>query len=291
MEKQLIEISRLQYCFVTVSEKILDKNLKKFMINSLKQNKLQVTKNSKVFYTYLEPASIYQISIFESDVIDSIPIIDVVKMNASKNVLVVSERFFVVYEKGVMLLYQKINDQMSIEDYKQYIFSKFKISIDEVGFIPEKDIYQINPDLYQSSLTYIEFENFDFLKKYFTYVGIVAIFSCTIYLSPFYKEESTLNKDKLNVLQQEYNNLVLKQKIYDSLSMQLLFMISQLKQHEIALHSVQMNENRMCNVKLICNSKDQIYKFMDKYNKKIEICLITFHDVKAQYVVEANIYL
>ncbi len=125
-------LNQQNFLEIEVTEKIKEKNLKKFINSSLKINNFDIKKSDKIFTTYIEELNIYQIFILENDYkyfefqVFELFYKDEIKKSFD---LYLCEDFFCLFKNGSFYYFQRFSLNLPIEDFIEFLNKKFSIKI------------------------------------------------------------------------------------------------------------------------------------------------------------------
>jgi hypothetical protein len=290
MNNEIIEICRLNSFNIKVTEKINTKYIQDFVLTSLRKNGYILSHNSKVFYTYLDKINEYQISYFKSDQIDYIPIVELIDVKHVEPTLIVSSNFFAVFIDKSLYYFQKIESMMTLQEFKTYAQNRLKINIEHMEFINDKQLESLKNNHLQTHLNYVQSESLNSIKQYALYLGAVVLFTFMLTFFSFGDNNNSVQKDELNFLQQQYNNLVINKKISLNTSRRLLSLFNSMNQYELTLNQIKLDEKNAY-LRLVSKDKKSIYSFIKHYQSTILVQSIQFDKSEVSYVLDASIKL
>ncbi|ADG94066.1 hypothetical protein Arnit_2415 [Arcobacter nitrofigilis DSM 7299] len=267
--KNIINLDCIYTNLFKVSEKILDKNLAKFIFHNLEE-KATFQKNHKTFYTYLKYSKEYFVCSYENKK-SAILIIDLIseyiklKKLDKKRVLVYYDTYFLLFENSSLYYFQKIEKELLNQDMEVYIKKRFLFDYEEEIDIQIADLEHFKgKDKISSSLAYIYDSNK--LKIYYYYLFTLLIISLSLIVFDYYKKEST--KEELLRIDNKSKNKILIPK-RQSLYFKISTLFANLEKHNLKISKFDFSGNSLF-VTLIAKNRDDFYAFIQNYrNKKI----------------------
>lgn len=286
MNEKNLEINRLNYIFVNVSEKISQVNEKSFILTSLKSNNIDVSKKTKIFFTYLYQTCEYQISYYET--FDNK---QTVALNLKKDIgfepsLLIQEGCFMVFLKNRLYYYQKMDVSISEEELLEYVQNRLNITIirvycEDLLFIGTKN----NPS--SSSLQYINTKNSYAFFLYASYIiGIVSLLLW--HFLYFQSHVQNTEKKKIKRLQKEYLSKVNSSKYNLSVSFDLKKIYA--KAEELNLQMLYLKiQKKSYLLTLTALDKERLYTFLKEYESHIVHQKIDYEKSTKYYELQTQI--
>ena len=258
--------NQIQSLLVDVSEKIENKNLKKFVSTTLSLNNIILSKNDFLYINFISEINKYQILIFPKEfkyIVFQIFEQLYIDKNIDKFDLYLTESFFCLYKNGSFYYSQKLESKVIIEDLIPYLNKIFSIKIDSYQFIDEFNQKELEKKYLESNekntIQNFNIKNNHSFKVYLLYIFLIFSF-CTVEfensLENIQKEDSEINiKNDFEELKKEH--------LFNSFSDSFTALFRIFIKYNFDLESFEYKENSL---KIIFSSsvKTNIYSFFNE---------------------------
>lgn len=277
---------------IAVSEKIDDKNLKDFVLTSLKLNNKDYNKNDLIYATYIEELNQYQIIIINNQYRQgTFQVFELFYEKKSKGIdLYLADDFFCLYKNGTFYYYQTIEFILKIEEFLEFINKKFNTEINNYKRI-EKTYFEELRNKYslrneKTSIKNINTKNNNSFKFYIIYLFLLISLS-----SYFYTNQHNLTKIKNSI---DNNALELekfkKERLFVSFENDFEKILENIKKYDLNLLLLEYKEN---SVKIILTTtiKENLYLFLDEYKKGLISSSVNFDENKKTFetIIHVNL--
>ena len=292
MKYEIIDIEKLNYINIPVSEKINENYLSEFILTTLKENEFLIQKKSKIFYTYLDNTNEYQITLYQASKNLTYPIVNCINTNDKGVNLSIHNNFFTVFIDGILYYYQKIDSCLQEDEFVNYVQKRLNISIDNVCFIKESPLNinnnenSINHKQYKNRLNYIPLKTFFEMQLYFVFIIVLISLSLTYFYTNL--EHLNSNETQLNSLRSDYENIVNSKKNQTSISLHLGILYKKINTLNLKLLSLKF-EKKTLFIKLSSLNKTALYAFINSYKYKSKKQSLIFDSNKGYYVLDTTI--
>jgi len=269
--KDIAKDSDIRSIIIDVSQKILEKNIKKFVYTSLKLNNINYNSSNTIYCIFLEYSNQYQIFIFDNKFKYMIfELLHTKKEVSTEFTLYITKDSFVIFQKNKIYTYQKINQEYSQNELLKYINKNFNITIKNVVHLDDFEIEKIiEKNLISSNISNLKNINEKSKKVFLLYLSY--IFVC-IGASVGYKnyEELSYTKDiqkKQEIIKNEYLKTLktLKFKPYEEEYNKLINTVSKYGLELISLNYT----STLMKIKVQSKDKNNIYLFLKYYQKNL----------------------
>lgn len=277
---------------IAVSEKIDDKNLKDFVLTSLKLNNKDYNKNDLIYATYIEELNQYQIIIINNQYRQGpFQVFELFYEKKSKGIdLYLADDFFCLYKNGVFYYYQTIEFILKIEEFLEFINKKFNTEINNYQRI-EKTYFEELRNKYSlrnetTSIKNINIKSNNSFKFYLIY--LFFLISLSIY---FYTNHHNPTKIKDLI---DNNTLKLeefkKDHLFVSFENDFEKILDNIEKYNLNLSLFEYKEN---SVKIVLTStiKSNLYLFLNEYKKGLISSSINFNENKKLFetIIHVNL--
>lgn len=261
----------IDFIEIEVSEKIEEKNLKSFILSNLELNNKKYTQNEKIYLSYITQLKSYQIFIlptsykyfdfelFEILYDESINLDEIYDLYLYKN-------YVVLYKNATFYYFQKISNNLDLDDFLTLIAKKFNIKINDCKRFEKFELDELK-DLYKKQDFKSHFQNISFKNSHsFKYYLLFLAFITTLFFNFIY-EDMKLKKEKSLEKNSSFElDRVIKEHKFRSLEEKIRPILSSV---ELELKSFDYDENH---IKIVLNSKtkESIYDFIEK-NKNFNL--------------------
>lgn len=279
-------LNQQNFLEIEVTEKIKEKNLKKFINSSLKINNFDIKKSDKIFTTYIEELNIYQIFILENDYkyfefqVFELFYKDEIKKSFD---LYLCEDFFCLFKNGSFYYFQRFSLNLPIEEFIEFLNKKFSIKIENYRRFDNNDFEKLKNEYLKSDIK-TSFKpinkksNYEFCFYVFYLILLITLFYF------FYLEKITI-KDSEFVSNDFVSSKELKNKYqFSSFYENLDLLLKKIESENLDLISYEFKENSQ-KIVLISDSKENIYAFLEKNKNYLLSSSFNFLENKNLYEV------
>ncbi|MGE4382013.1 MAG: hypothetical protein AB7D41_02310 [Arcobacter sp.] len=279
-------LNQQNFLEIEVTEKIKEKNLKKFINSSLKINNFDIKKSDKIFTTYIEELNIYQIFILENDYkyfefqVFELFYKDEIKKSFD---LYLCEDFFCLFKNGSFYYFQRFSLNLPIEEFIEFLNKKFSIKIENYRKFDNNDFEKLKNEYLKSDIkTSFKPINKKSNYEFYFYVFYLILLITLFYF--FYLEKITI-KDSEFVSNDFVSSKELKNKYqFSSFYENLDLLLKKIESENLDLISYEFKENSQ-KIVLISNSKENIYAFLEKNKNYLLSSSFNFLENKNLYEV------
>lgn len=294
--ENISKTSDLNTLLINVSEKIENKNLKNFISSSLSLNNINLSNDDKLYYSYLSESNQYQFFILNNSF--TALNIEVLKTKYlrefsldTKNIdLFLTDEYFVIFKNQKIYYFQEINYDISEEDLRGYIKKKLNLNLDNILFIDNIELYELEK-IYVQKIKHSDLELFSKNKNssliyYILYTLLLVLFSFiyVYYSQNEQKELALINKQIQAKKQNEYQ---VKFKYIPSL-LHIIKLSKKIKNYNLLLKQALFKNNNL-QILISSKKKENIYAFLDEYEKGLLKNTIIYNKEKKEYECNANI--
>lgn len=279
-------LNQQNFLEIEVTEKIKEKNLKKFINSSLKINNFDIKKSDKIFTTYIEELNIYQIFILENDYkyfefqVFELFYKDEIKKSFD---LYLCEDFFCLFKNGSFYYFQRFSLNLPIEEFIEFLNKKFSIKIENYRRFDNNDFEKLKNEYLKSDIK-TSFKPINKKSNYEFYFYIFYLIILIILFYSFYLEKITIkNSEFLSndfVSSKELKNKYQFSSFYENLDL----LLKKIESENLDLISYEFKENSQ-KIVLISNSKENIYAFLEKNKNYLLSSSFNFLENKNLYEV------
>lgn len=282
----------LDFLELEVSEKIENKNLKKFINTSLKLHNKNPSKKDKIYLTYITQLNQYQVFIskfpYKSFEFLAFEILYENRLIENNYDLFICEQFFCLYKNGNFFYLQNIKLDANLNEVILFLNNKFNIQIKNSKIISKEELTEIkqkykknNPSI---NLNNININNNFSFKFYLYYLFILSIiFLFTI----FFNQSREIQDDKNMSLSFEE---IKKEYAFKSFQKEIEPLFIDIKKYDLSINSFESKENE---TKIVLNSssKDNIYLFLQKNKKFIVNTAVNYFEDRNIYEAIVNVQI
>ncbi|MDY3205651.1 MAG: hypothetical protein RBR70_11320 [Arcobacter sp.] len=271
---------------IEVTEKIKEKNLKKFINSSLKINNFDIKKSDKIFTTYIEELNIYQIFILENDYkyfefqVFELFYKDEIKKSFD---LYLCEDFFCLFKNGSFYYFQRFSLNLPIEEFIEFLNKKFSIKIENYRRFDNNDFEKLKNEYLKSDIK-TSFKPINKKSNYEFYFYIFYLIILIILFYSFYLEKITIKNSEFVsndfVSSKELKNKYQFSSFYENLDL----LLKKIESENLDLISYEFKENSQ-KIVLISDSKENIYAFLEKNKNYLLSSSFNFLENKNLYEV------
>jgi len=271
LTSQLILFSNTKHITKKVTEEISQKNLKSFLKTALFHEHYPITKNTKIFYSYIEKSHIYEIYCFESSTKN--PILEfqlleklsLANQNDGYNLFVCESFFTIFYQNIFLFAYQ--NKNYSPDEILKFILFTHKIEISNPIFVSNKEFEKLkeqNNDLKQ--LPFVTLEN----QREGYYFIIFLLF---LIIGAFYFYYFWIANPNNKVQPQQVSNAHIAPtlKSHTKIIPQFIDFIQLLDTYQIKIEKLEYNTKLIATLK---GKTQNLHTFIETYPKDIKITKI-----------------
>ena len=279
-------LNQQNFLEIEVTEKIKEKNLKKFINSSLKINNFDIKKSDKIFTTYIEELNIYQIFILENDYkyfefqVFELFYKDEIKKSFD---LYLCEDFFCLFKNGSFYYFQRFSLNLPIEEFIEFLNKKFSIKIENYRRFDNNDFEKLKNEYLKSDIK-TSFKPINKKSNYEFYFYIFYLIILIILFYSFYLEKITIKNSEFVsndfVSSKELKNKYQFSSFYENLDL----LLKKIESENLDLISYEFKENSQ-KIVLNSNSKEKIYSFLEKNKNYLLSSSFNFLENKNLYEV------
>ena len=279
-------LNQQNFLEIEVTEKIKEKNLKKFINSSLKINNFDIKKSDKIFTTYIEELNIYQIFILENDYkyfefqVFELFYKDEIQKSFD---LYLCEDFFCLFKNGSFYYFQRFSLNLPIEEFIEFLNKKFSIKIENYRRFDNNAFEKLKNEYLKSDIK-TSFKPINKKSNYEFYFYIFYLIILIILFYSFYLEKITIkNSEFLSndfVSSKELKNKYQFSSFYENLDL----LLKKIESENLDLISYEFKEN-IQKIVLISDSKENIYAFLEKNKNYLLSSSFNFLENKNLYEV------
>lgn len=263
-KKVLIPFSHITHISKKVTEQISPKYLPSFLKTLILQKNILIPKNTKIFYSFIKEANIYEIYLFETT--NKNPILefqlfenhpDFQKLR-DKYFLFITTKFFVVFFNN-QPLFAFENKNYTQEDIVKFIEFTHKIVIYKTIMINEKELelLKLNTQKYKK-LPFQKVNNSYEFYYYLFYLLIVILFSFYIY------SENLSQSNTPKIIKTEIKESYKSKEI----TLKIVSFIKNLTTHHIKVEKLKYDKKLHST---IIATNQNLYNFLAHYKKSHKI--------------------
>lgn len=295
-KKAFSQEAHLTNVSVSTTEEIHKKYIKEFLRTNIQNSNLQITSNSRLFYSFFYESKIYEIYFIKDYTKKSIiPASVFYEIHDEKYIeLFVTERYFVVFKHGELALFKDINDVTSNNEILNFIKQRYQIDIHKIHTIDSaklKDIQQkyiLNKDKKEPQLLSLKKDkSITYLFSFIIFVLLIPI----IHFNFFYDENKNSKnlQKKISILEKKYSNMINNKN--SKKTNQIITTLSNIKSFNgLILKTFILNKNKL-HIFLESTKRINLINFTEQYNTSIKIDKINFNPHDKKYILEAEIVL
>jgi hypothetical protein len=286
---EIIDFSKIQSFSVKVTEEIGDKYLLDFLRTSLENQQLELTNNSKFYYTFIPLSLLYEIIFFEDLSNESIPepFIFIERSNPYTKELFITQNYFCLFDSQQLILYKDIHNILQ-EDIQTYIEQLYKIKIDKVTLIDKEKYDETKSQFLNNSKKYSF--NFYSVKKgnsfniFLSFIFLVTLcFGFFVYISLNSNYQITTVYDNTAVYEKGYKELLtIYKEIEKKPIKKAVSLFDYLSSSNILIEKLSYKNSKLY-VVLLNSSRTMLLQSITNYTKNIEIESIQFDKNLNQY--------
>lgn len=279
-------LNQQNFLEIEVTEKIKEKNLKKFINSSLKINNFDIKKSDKIFTTYIEELNIYQIFILENDYkyfefqVFELFYKDEIKKSFD---LYLCEDFFCLFKNGSFYYFQRFSLNLPIEEFIEFLNKKFSIKIENYRRFDNNDFEKLKNEYLKSDIK-TSFKPINKKSNYEFYFYVFYLIILIILFYSFYLEKITIKNSEFVsndfVSSKELKNKYQFSSFYENLDL----LLKKIESENLDLISYEFKENSQ-KIVLISDSKENIYAFLEKNKNYLLSSSFNFLENKNLYEV------
>lgn len=275
-----------------VSEKIENKNLKKFIITSLKLHNKNLSKKDKIYLTFIQQLNQYQIYVlkfpyksFEFLAFDILYERDIVKNSYD---LFVCEQFFCLYRNGKFFYLQNIKLDTNLKDVVLFLNNKFNIEINDFRIISKEELNEIKQK-YKKNNQVINLENLNLNNNlsFKFYLYYLFILSSIFFFIIFFYQNKEVQEDKNKSFSFEE---IKKEYAFKSFQEEIEVLFKSIKKYDLSINSSEFKGNE---TKIVLNSssKNNIYLFLQENKNFIVNTAVNYFEDKNIYEATINVQI
>ena len=279
-------LNQQNFLEIEVTEKIKEKNLKKFINSSLKINNFDIKKSDKIFTTYIEELNIYQIFILENDYkyfefqVFELFYKDEIQKSFD---LYLCEDFFCLFKNGSFYYFQRFSLNLPIEEFIEFLNKKFSIKIENYRRFDNNAFEKLKNEYLKSDIK-TSFKPINKKSNYEFYFYIFYLIILIILFYSFYLEKITIKNSEFVsndfVSSKELKNKYQFSSFYENLDL----LLKKIESENLDLISYEFKEN-IQKIVLISDSKENIYAFLEKNKNYLLSSSFNFLENKNLYEV------
>jgi hypothetical protein len=276
---------------IDVSEKIENKNLKKFIFTSLKLNKHNINKDDFVHINFIEELKLYQILIFPNNYKHTIFQIFnrfyINKKDLESFDLYITKEFFCLYKNGKFYYYQTLESEIFVDDLVEYINKIFSIKVDTFEIIDEIYLEELKNRYLEKSFKN-ELSNFNSKKDfsfgiYLIYILILILSSIYFYISYMNNSDNDNNPNLQNSIEK-----IRKEYSFVSFSSDFSEFTNLAQKYNLNLKTFEYRVDK-AKVVICSSSKSDIYSFFNEL--KTKLISHDFNYFENEKIYESTIYV
>lgn len=275
-----------------VSEKIENKNLKKFIITSLKLHNKNLSKKDKIYLTFIQQLNQYQIYVlkfpyksFEFLAFDILYERDIVKNSYD---LFVCEQFFCLYRNGKFFYLQNIKLDTNLKDVVLFLNNKFNIEINDFRIISKEELNEIKQK-YKKNNQVINLENLNLNNNlsFKFYLYYLFILSSIFFFIIFFYQNKEVQEDKNKSFSFEE---IKKEYAFKSFQEEIEVLFKSIKKYDLSINYSEFKGNE---TKIVLNSssKNDIYLFLQENKNFIVNTAVNYFEDKNIYEATINVQI
>lgn len=278
-----IPLEQLIILDVNVSEKIENKNLKKFIFTSLKLSNKIFNNNDLIYTNYIEELNQYQILLINKNYKNGIfQIFELFYKEESFGLdLYLSDDFFCLYKNGSFYYFQTIDINLSIDEFLEFISKKFNSQINHYQKI-EKNYLENLKDEYLSTNKKSTLKNINIKTNYSFKIYLFYIFLLiSLFFYFFPNEENNMDNTQINNNLIEFEKLK-KEYLFVNFGNDFYNILNNIKKYSLNLKLFEYQVNGF-RITLLSSSKNSLYSFLNEYKD-------TLFSSSISHLEEENIY-
>jgi hypothetical protein len=285
-------LNQQNFLEIEVTEKIKEKNLKKFINTSLKINNINIGKKDKVLVSYVKELNLYQIFILENAYkyfefqVFELFYKDEIKTEFD---LYICEDSFCLYKNGSFYYFQRFNLNLPIEEFIQFLNKKLSIGIENYKILDKNKLEELKVEYSKNNIkSDIKVINLKYDFGFYFYIFYLILFVIFFYF--IYLEKSTINNSQLIS-----NNLISSKQFENEYKFFSFYeksdlLLKEIKSNNLDLISFEFRENSS-KIVLNSNSKEKIYSFLEKNKKNLLSSSLNFIENKNLYEAVIHVKL
>ena len=283
----------IDFIEIEVSEKIEEKNLKSFILSNLELQNKKATHNEKIYLSFIKQLKSYQIFILSTNYkyfeFQLFEILYDKKTNLEENYdLYFYEKYVILYKKGIFYYFQKIPENLNVDDFIALIVKKFDIKINRYKQFEKQELDELKNTYIQQNFKSF-FQNINLQNNYsFKYFLFFLTFITTLFLNFIYEDIEIKKQKDLNKNSNFELEKVIKEHKFKSLEEKIKPIL--LSSNELELKAFEYNENHL---KIVFDSKTKelIYDFIEK-NKSLNFSpIITYIENSKTFQAVLNVQI
>ena len=261
------------------TEEISKSNLYNFFTTTIQSNDIEIQIDDKIFYYYIEESKIYEIYIVNVSnkyIHTQASIFQYYyKENSTNSIdLFITNEYFSIY-KNSKLYFFKENKNYEIEDIKSFVKHKYKLQINNIYIINQKQIEKYQNEFINKNKEYISYlkpkqSKWSLYYIIYLFVLLVGLVTYESYLKPIQQSKHTVKK--------EIKYTSNKDILYDIIKLCNIY--------NIQIEKLNYNTNKY-ELQIVSSNKKNIDKFITYYKNNIKIKNIYKND--KQYILEFDI--
>lgn len=263
--------SDIKSIIVDVSEEIQKKNLLNFVYTSLDLNNIDYSSNDIIYSNFLEYSKQYQFFIFSNNFkYMIIELLDDEHSEDSSNSfrLYIAKNFFVIYKDSKLYAYQTLNQEYSKDELLNFISKSFNITISDINEISDSSLIKFSEytENKNQMFTNINKKNNKSFLLFISYL-LFCILSTVLYKTYDNKSFQNHKLERNKALKNEHLKIskTLKFKPFNTRYKRL---INTANKFNLKILSLDYNPE-VTNIKLSTKKKENIYLFLNEYQKSL----------------------
>ena len=283
----------IDFIEIEVSEKIEEKNLKSFILSNLELQNKKATHNEKIYLSFIKQLKSYQIFILSTNYkyfeFQLFEILYDKKTNLEEIYdLYFYKNYVILYKKGIFYYFQKIPENLNVDDFIALIVKKFDIKINRYKQFEKQELDELKNTYIQQNFKSF-FQNINLQNNYsFKYFLFFLTFITTLFLNFIYEDIEIKKQKDLNKNSNFELEKVIKEHKFKSLEEKIKPIL--LSSNELELKAFEYNENHL---KIVFDSKTKelIYDFIEK-NKSLNFSpIITYIENSKTFQAVLNVQI
>lgn len=297
--ENIANTSDIKNLIIDVSEKINKKNLSIFVHTSLNTNNIKYSASDIIYANFLEYSKQYQILIFSNKfkyMLFEILNDEDKKLTRRENSslinfnLYITKSFFVIFKDSIFYSYQTLNYKYKNDELLNFISKKFNITISNSYELSDLDLSEIinnsNKKKIISSFTNLNKKSNKSFILYILYL-VLCVFLTLIYSA---YDSNVENKKRLQKIISDKEKYLLASKVlkYRPLKNEYTNFINTADKYKLEILSFNYNHEQI-EIRLSSKNKNNIYNFLDEYEKFILYNSITKEESTNMFIGTINV--
>lgn len=291
----ILPINQVVYFEIDVSEKIEDKNLKDFIFTSLKLKNITYTNQDKLAVNFISQINQYQIFLLNKK-FDFLEFQIFESLYENKNFvddiydLYVSDDFFILYKNALPYYFQKITNEININEFIEFLNRKFNINISSFNRINNKRFEELSA-LYKSKKDKSSFKFINIKNNHsFMIYLLFLVFLISIFFSFILNFENEILKEEIKVNQSFFIEEMKNKYKFESVEKNIRPLFLSFEKYELNLIKMEFEEKSL-NIVFESVDKNHIYSFLEEYKNIVINSSIKYLEDKKTYEVGLNVQI